>query len=295
VAPRGEEIGALWEAALGAGWEGPDSRGEWTRVERRFSDGHIEEWWALEVEAGPYGPQRAQRAVVATTDPEKLPERKTWYLVTNLPHPSCSERSGEGDPAAAELAEVVRLYGLRMWVEQSYKQVKHTLGWSDYQVRSDLAMRRHWQLVCCAFSLCWWAYGRLPAPLAKLAETELCGIDLLTAGALAGILGLLPPVGPPMTRYSPRAQASLPSRPPQPGSSSIGSTAMASGNSTRSCTGPPSHKASEGTTAPEALCIFKRHSVRAIWRLRGCRADEAVRQMVKWPVSLHRGVRKCTA
>jgi hypothetical protein len=168
---EGEQIGALWEAAVGAGWEGPDSLGEWTRVERRFSDGHLEEWWALEVEAGPYGPERAQRALVATTDPEKLPERKTWYLLTNLPHPSCSEHSGEGDPAAADLAEVVRLYGLRMWVEQSYKQVKHTLGWSDYQVRSDLAMRRHWQLVCCAFSLCWWAYGGLPTD-EEPAETE---------------------------------------------------------------------------------------------------------------------------
>jgi hypothetical protein len=49
-----------------------------------------------------------------------------------------------------------------MWVEQSYKQVKHVLGWSDYQVRSDVAIRRHWQLVCCAFSFCWWDYGRLP-------------------------------------------------------------------------------------------------------------------------------------
>jgi hypothetical protein len=57
-----------------------------------------------------------------------------------------------------------------MWVEQSYKQVKHVLGWSDYQVRSDLAMRRHWQLVCCAFSFCWWAYGRLPTD--EPAETE---------------------------------------------------------------------------------------------------------------------------
>jgi DDE superfamily endonuclease len=106
-----EEIGALWEAALGAGWEGPHSPGEWARVERRLRDGHTEEWWALEVEAGPYGPERAQRAVLSTTDPEKLPERKTWYLVTKLPHPSRSERSGEGDAAAAELAEVVGLYG----------------------------------------------------------------------------------------------------------------------------------------------------------------------------------------
>jgi hypothetical protein len=28
--------------------------------------------------------------------------------------------------AEACLEEVIRLYGLRMWVEQSYKQVKHT-------------------------------------------------------------------------------------------------------------------------------------------------------------------------
>ncbi len=55
----------------------------------------------------------------------------------------------------------MRLYSLRMWVEQSYKQVKHVvLGWSDYQVRSDPAIRRHWQLAFCAFSLCWWASGR---------------------------------------------------------------------------------------------------------------------------------------
>jgi hypothetical protein len=58
-------------------------------------------------------------------------------------------RETEGQPllAAASVAEVVRLYGLRMWVEQSYKQVKHALGWSDYQVRTDTAIRRHWQLV----------------------------------------------------------------------------------------------------------------------------------------------------
>jgi hypothetical protein len=31
-------------------------------------------------------------------------------------------------------------------------------------------MRRHWQLVCCAFSFCWWAYGRLPTD--EPAETE---------------------------------------------------------------------------------------------------------------------------
>jgi hypothetical protein len=59
-----------------------------------------------------------------------------------------------------------------MWVEQSYKEVKYALGWSDYQVRSDLAIRRHWQLVLCAFSFCWWAYGHLPASLEEPIETQ---------------------------------------------------------------------------------------------------------------------------
>jgi DDE superfamily endonuclease len=160
---EGEEIGALWEAAEEAGWEDKNDPGQWVEVVRRFRDGHEQVWWALEVDVGPYGPERAQRAIVATTDPKELPEKATWYVVTNLPHPDSSERTKEeSELEAANLAEIVRLYGLRMWVEQSYKQVKHVLGWSDYQVRSDLAIRRHWQLVCCAFSFCWWAYGRLP-------------------------------------------------------------------------------------------------------------------------------------
>jgi SRSO17 transposase len=156
-------IGALWQAAEAAGWQGTEDTGHWTKVMRTFRDGHREEWWALEVEAGPYGAQRAKRAlVVVTPDPERLPDLATWYLTTNLPAPG-SEREAESALAPASVAEVVRIYGLRMWVEQSYKQVKHVLGWSDYQVRSDTAIRRHWELVMCAFSFCWWAYGRLPS------------------------------------------------------------------------------------------------------------------------------------
>jgi hypothetical protein len=32
-----------------------------------------------------------------------------------------------------------------------------SVGWADFQVRSDRAIRRHWALVCCAFSFCWQA------------------------------------------------------------------------------------------------------------------------------------------
>jgi SRSO17 transposase len=145
------------EAAQALRWDGPDAPGDWTRVVRRFRDGHQEVWWAAEATLGPWGPDGRHRLVVATTDPATLPALTTWYLLTNLPRPG-SPRTAASSLAPAELAEVVRLYGLRLWVEQGYKQVKGELGWADFQVRADAAIQRHWHLVCCAFAFCWWAW-----------------------------------------------------------------------------------------------------------------------------------------
>jgi DDE superfamily endonuclease len=146
------------EAARQLAWGGPQQPGDWTPLTRRFRDGHTETWWAADASlpAAGWGPSRRLRLVVATTDPARLPKLTTWYLITNLPHPE--RRRARPALAPADLAEVVRLYSLRNWVEQSYKQVKHELGWADFQVRSDRAIRRHWQLVCCAFSFCWRAW-----------------------------------------------------------------------------------------------------------------------------------------
>lgn len=146
--------GSLVEAARTAAWDGPAAPGDWQPVVRAFRDGHTEPWWALEVAVGPYGPDKRHRVVIATTDPATLPEHTTWYVLTNLPAPGVAPATATDLPAA-DLAEVVRLYGLRNWVEQGYKQVKYALGWNAYQVRKDHAMRRHWALVCCAFSFCW--------------------------------------------------------------------------------------------------------------------------------------------
>lgn len=140
-----DAIGAVWEVAAAGGWVTAEQPGAWQPIVRQYRDGHTEMWWALEGVAGPYGPERGRRLVIATADPATLPEAATWYLATTL------------SVAVADLAEIVRLYGLRNWVEQQYKQVKTSLGWSQYQVRSDVAMRRHWALVQCAFAFCWWA------------------------------------------------------------------------------------------------------------------------------------------
>src|SRR5512133_1234965 len=140
------------EAAGELDWQGPGKPGRWRRIQRRFRDGHTETWWAADAELGGWGPDRRLRLVVATTDPARLPGHSSWYLLTNLARPA-SRRAQQ-----ANLAEVVRLYGLGNWVEQGDKQVRGELGWADFQVRSDRAIRRHWTLVCCAFSFCWQAW-----------------------------------------------------------------------------------------------------------------------------------------
>jgi hypothetical protein len=151
------EPGTVEEVARIAPYHGTDDPGEWVKLSRTFRDGHIEEWWALEAECRPFGVDKRRRLVVATTDPAELADLTTWYLVTNLPTPDTKRAQEESKLSAADVVEVVRLYALRSWIEQSYKQVKNSLGWAHYQVRKDAAIRRHWQLVMCAFSFCWWA------------------------------------------------------------------------------------------------------------------------------------------
>jgi hypothetical protein len=154
------------EAAQRMGWKSAQQPGAWKSIVRTFKDGHRERWWAVEVTTlVGYSPEESVRVVAVSTDPQTLPANSSWYLVTNLPAPGSRRAQEEEEEEeeeslfeAADLCEVVRIYGLRQWVEQSYKQVKGELGFSDFQVRRDHAIRRHWELVFCAFSFCWWAY-----------------------------------------------------------------------------------------------------------------------------------------
>lgn len=75
---------------------------------------------------------------MTTNNPLELSDATTWYLVTNLPVPT-EHPTTDQQLASPILEEVIKLYGLRMWIEQSYR-----------------AMRQHWQMVCCALSFCWY-------------------------------------------------------------------------------------------------------------------------------------------
>ena len=174
------------DAARRLSWNGLEDPRDWTAVTRRFRDGHTECWWAADATLAGWGPDRPTRLVVVTTDPACLPEKTTWYLTTDLPCPG--SRHAAGCPhRVATYAEIVRLYGLRTWVEQGYKQLKDELGWADFQVRSDVAIRRHQVLVCCAFSFCWGQW--LIETISRPGPAVVCTTDSAVAQADVGERG----------------------------------------------------------------------------------------------------------
>jgi len=60
--------GSAYALAQAAPWQVAQP-GAWHPLLRRFRDGHTERWWALEAEGGPYGRAKAERLVIASTDP----------------------------------------------------------------------------------------------------------------------------------------------------------------------------------------------------------------------------------
>ncbi|MDQ7911088.1 transposase [Phytohabitans sp. ZYX-F-186] len=120
------------DAAKAVPYNGPDDPGRWHPVQRRFRDGHTETWWATDAQLGWWSPDGHTRLVIATKRPATLPNKATRYLASNLPRPGGPHDTSDRLHESADLTEVVRLYGVRHWIEQSYKQVKDELGWAAF-------------------------------------------------------------------------------------------------------------------------------------------------------------------
>ncbi|MFE2869873.1 hypothetical protein [Embleya sp. NPDC059259] len=131
----GDQAHTPVDAARELSWGGPRDPGDWNAVIRTFRDGHTETWWAADATPGWWGPDGTTRPVVATADPVMLPSKATWYFVTNLPRPGGS-REDEAPYPAADPDEIVRIHGIRHWIEQSYKQVKVSTATSSIHARA---------------------------------------------------------------------------------------------------------------------------------------------------------------
>jgi SRSO17 transposase len=87
-----------------------------------------------------FGERRSTRYYEITKGSSEEPNQAdTWQIMTNL--------SGEIQ------SQVALLYTLRTWIEYSFKQVKHELGWSDYRLTDYQSIERWWELVMSAYLL----------------------------------------------------------------------------------------------------------------------------------------------
>jgi len=113
----------------------------WRRLVLTDSHGQPLVRYVAELELGPcYGPARGTRLIAASADSAVLKPESAWFMAASLP------------VAEADAAEVYQICRLRDWIEHYYKPARHELGWADFQVRSEEAIVRHWQLVMLAFT-----------------------------------------------------------------------------------------------------------------------------------------------
>ncbi|GGN41002.1 hypothetical protein GCM10010842_26340 [Deinococcus daejeonensis] len=102
------------------------------------------------------------RLIVVTPDPVNLPHETTEYLITNFRESEKDRSPGRVPVTPAASLEVALLYARHPRIEQAYREVKQHLGWTHCQARSDIALRRHWSLVCAAFCFVHWWNAHTP-------------------------------------------------------------------------------------------------------------------------------------
>lgn len=86
-----------------------------------------------------YGKRREITYWELTIDPETMPENGTFFVMTNL-QGKLKKRLDD-------------LYGLRTWLEYSFRQCKQELGWTDYRFTDFQNIEKWWELIFCVYTM----------------------------------------------------------------------------------------------------------------------------------------------
>lgn len=109
---------------------------KWCKFTRTFSNQKSETRYIREII---YGKRRDITYWELTTDPETMPENSTSFVMTNL---------------QGKLKKTLgNLYGLRTWVEYSFRQCKQELGWTDYRFTDFQHIERWWEIIFCVYTM----------------------------------------------------------------------------------------------------------------------------------------------
>jgi hypothetical protein len=109
---------------------------KWRKFDRIFADGSQQVRYIREII---FGKKRPVQYWLITTDPDKLPENSTWYVMTKIP--------------GVKLKEVGNIYGLRNWIEYGLKQSKNERGWADFRPPDYAQIQKWWEIVMSAYLL----------------------------------------------------------------------------------------------------------------------------------------------
>ena len=110
---------------------------KWCKFERIFSNQKSETRYIREII---YGTRSRITYWQLTTEPDKMPKNSTSFVMTNLQH----KRS--------QLKKVLgNLYGLRTWIEYSFRQCKQELGWTDYRFTNFKEINKWWSIIFSAY------------------------------------------------------------------------------------------------------------------------------------------------
>ncbi len=108
----------------------------WCKFQRTFSNQKSETRYIREII---YGQKRAVTYWEITTDPETMPENSTSFVQTNI---------------KGKLKKILGdLYGLRTWIEYSFRQCKQELGWTDYRFTKFKEIEKWWEIIFCVYTM----------------------------------------------------------------------------------------------------------------------------------------------
>ena len=139
---------------------------KWCKFERIFSNQTSETRYIREIV---FGKRRSRTYWEITTDPKTMPENSTSFVMTNIQETRRRMKKILGN-----------LYGLRTWVEYSFRQCKQELGWTDYRFTNFKEIDKWWEIIMSAYlmiSLNTQVFLSLDTSDSQNHETETSAID----------------------------------------------------------------------------------------------------------------------
>jgi SRSO17 transposase len=142
---------------------------KWAKFERIFSNQTSEIRYIREII---FGKRRTRTYWEITTAPETMPENSTSFVMTNI------------QATRSQMKKILgNLYGLRTWVEYSFRQCKQELGWTDYRLTNFEYINKWWEMIMSAYlmiSLNTQVFLSLNTSDSENCEVKISTIDLTT-------------------------------------------------------------------------------------------------------------------